>query len=89
LQLSNPIYNEIRRFNLKETKRKNRLKDKEDKSTVSKAVDPKTRLILFKMVNNGFLETVDGTVASGKEAVILHADGICTTLTPNHHVSTE
>jgi len=51
------------------------LKDKEEKSTISKAVDPQTRLILFKMVNNGFLETVDGTIASGKEAVILHADG--------------
>ncbi len=75
VQISNPVYNEIRKFSMKENKRKYRIKDKEDKSTVSQAVDPQTRLILFKMVNNDFLSSVNGTISTGKEAVILHAEG--------------
>jgi len=39
-------------------------------------MDPKTRLILFKMVNNSFLQSVNGEIAIGKEAVVLHAEGI-------------
>ncbi len=51
------------------------MRDKTDKSTVSQAVDDKTRLILFKMVNNGVLESVGGVISIGKEAVIMEAEG--------------
>ncbi len=39
------------------------------------AVDPVTRLILYKLVNGGLLESVDGIVSSGKESVVFHATG--------------
>ena len=38
-------------------------------------MDQKTRLILYKLVNNAVLEDVNGVVSAGKEAVIFHADG--------------
>ena len=39
------------------------------------AIDEKTRLILYKMVNAEVLENVNGIISTGKEAVVFHADG--------------
>jgi serine/threonine-protein kinase RIO1 len=64
-----------RNFSIKEGKRKKRVNDKMDKSTSDQAVDPQTRLVLFKMINNGYLESVHGILSTGKEAVIVYADG--------------
>ncbi|XP_040564796.1 serine/threonine-protein kinase RIO3 [Lepeophtheirus salmonis] len=76
VRVSNAVYNEMKQFTVKEgRKRASKVKDKEDKSTEGQHTDPKTRLILYKMVNNGLLDAVRGIVSTGKEAVILHADG--------------
>ena len=40
-----------------------------------KAVDQKTRIILFKLINSGFLTGIDGVVSEGKEAVIFKSTG--------------
>uniref|UniRef100_A0A8B9GZS2 Serine/threonine-protein kinase RIO3 n=1 Tax=Astyanax mexicanus TaxID=7994 RepID=A0A8B9GZS2_ASTMX len=39
------------------------------------AVDSKTRLLMFKMVNAGILENINGCISTGKESVVFHADG--------------
>ena len=39
------------------------------------AMDPRTRLLLYKMVNNGTLESVSGAISTGKESVVFHAIG--------------
>jgi hypothetical protein len=39
------------------------------------AVDPKTRLALYKMVNAGLLNAINGVVSCGKESVVFHAYG--------------
>ena len=46
-----------------------------DKSTTEQAIDPKTKVLLFKMVNGGILDGINGVISTGKEAVILHGDG--------------
>lgn len=46
-----------------------------EKATSELALDPKTRLLIFKMINNAVLEAVNGIVSSGKEAVVFHAQG--------------
>ena len=75
-QLSNSVYNDIKKFSIKDGRRRaGRIKDKVEKSTAEQAVDPQTKLILFKMINNGILENVNGVISTGKEAVILHAEG--------------
>ena len=53
----------------------NRLQDKEDKAVAEQALDPKTRILLYKLVNGGVLESINGIISTGKEAVIMHADG--------------
>ena len=39
------------------------------------AVDEKTRLIMYKLVNSGMLNAINGIVSTGKESVVFHADG--------------
>lgn len=39
------------------------------------AVDPKTRLLMYKMVNAGILDNINGCISTGKESVVFHANG--------------
>ena len=38
-------------------------------------LDPKTRLVLYKLVNGETLEAVNGCISTGKEACVFHAYG--------------
>lgn len=38
-------------------------------------MDPRTRLLMYKMVNAGVLENINGCISTGKESVVFHADG--------------
>jgi len=58
-----------------EERRANRLHDKQDKSTQEMSLDPKTSLILFKLVNADILEAIGGVISTGKEATIFYAPG--------------
>ncbi|GAA6063411.1 hypothetical protein JCM10212_005478 [Sporobolomyces blumeae] len=51
------------------------IKDKSDRATNEQVLDPRTRLILFKMLGRGLIERVDGCVSTGKEANVYHAIG--------------
>ncbi|KAK9896546.1 RIO1-domain-containing protein [Cystobasidium minutum MCA 4210] len=51
------------------------IKDKSDRATNEQVLDPRTRLVLFKMLNRGLLEKVEGCVSTGKEANVYHALG--------------
>lgn len=42
-------------------------KDKANRATVEQVLDPRTKLILFKMLNRGLLARIDGCVSTGKE----------------------
>lgn len=75
MQLSNKVYNKLCRSAMSDMRRKNRVHDKVEKATSEMALDPKTRLLIFKMINNAVLEVVNGIVSSGKEAVVFHAQG--------------
>ncbi|SNX86871.1 related to RIO Kinase 1 [Melanopsichium pennsylvanicum] len=50
-----------------------RIKDKADRATVEGVLDPRTMVILYKMVNRGLLESVNGCISTGKEANVYHA----------------
>ncbi|PPQ65405.1 hypothetical protein CVT26_000030 [Gymnopilus dilepis] len=49
------------------------MKDKSDRATNEQVLDPRTRLILFKMIGRGLIEEVNGCVSTGKEANVYHA----------------
>ncbi|XP_062986709.1 serine/threonine-protein kinase RIO3 [Elgaria multicarinata webbii] len=75
LKLSNHVFNALKQHAYSEERRSARLHEKKEHSTAEKAVDPKTRLLLYKMVNSGMLETITGCISTGKESVVFHAYG--------------
>uniref|UniRef100_H3CBM8 Serine/threonine-protein kinase RIO1 n=1 Tax=Tetraodon nigroviridis TaxID=99883 RepID=H3CBM8_TETNG len=50
-----------------------RVKDKSDRATVEQVLDPRTRMILFKMLSRGVIGEIHGCVSTGKEANVYHA----------------
>ncbi|KAF6161466.1 hypothetical protein GIB67_009345 [Kingdonia uniflora] len=47
--------------------------EKADRATVEQAIDPRTRMILFKMLNRGVFHDINGCISTGKEANVYHA----------------
>lgn len=45
-------------------------KDKSDRATTEQVLDPRTRLVLFKMLNRGLLSKIEGCISTGKEVRI-------------------
>lgn len=50
-----------------------RVKDKSDRATVEQVLDPRTRMILFKMLSRGVFSQINGCISTGKEANVYHA----------------
>ncbi|XP_075825403.1 serine/threonine-protein kinase RIO3 [Microtus pennsylvanicus] len=75
LKLSNHVFNALKQHAYSEERRSARVHEKKEHSTAEKAVDPKTRLLMYKMVNSGLLETITGCISTGKESVVFHAYG--------------
>ncbi|KAG9048323.1 protein kinase rio1 [Tulasnella sp. UAMH 9824] len=48
-------------------------KDKADRATTEQVLDPRTRLILYKMIGRGVIFEVNGCISTGKEANVYHA----------------
>ncbi|CAH1398002.1 unnamed protein product [Nezara viridula] len=48
-------------------------KDKKDRATVEQVMDPRTRMILFKLLDRGTFSEVNGCISTGKEANVYHA----------------
>lgn len=60
---------------LKDEKRSRRQGEKKEKSTAEKAMDESTRVSLQKAINSGLVDSYGGIIATGKEAVVIHATG--------------
>lgn len=69
------VYNTLKVYSKLEDDRRTRMHEKKEKSTSEMAMDAKTRLMLYKLVNNQILENVYGVISTGKEAVVLYAHG--------------
>lgn len=50
-----------------------RIKDKADRATTEQVLDPRTRMILFKLLGRGIIHEVNGCVSTGKEANVYFA----------------
>ncbi|KAH9644148.1 hypothetical protein HF086_010363 [Spodoptera exigua] len=50
-----------------------RIKDKHDRATAEQVMDPRTRMILFKLLNRGIIDEINGCISTGKEANVYHA----------------
>ena len=49
------------------------MKDKRDRATAEQVMDPRTRMIVFKLLNRGFITEINGCISTGKEANVYHA----------------
>jgi RIO kinase 1 len=52
---------------------RHRTKDKQDRATAEQVMDPRTRMILFKLLNRGMISEINGCISTGKEANVYHA----------------
>ena len=50
-----------------------KVQDKKDRATVENVIDPRTRLMIYKMVRSGFLAAMHGCISTGKEANVYFA----------------
>ncbi|KAL1784107.1 serine serine/threonine-protein kinase RIO1 [Sigmodon hispidus] len=50
-----------------------RIKDKADRATVEQVLDPRTKMILFKMLLNENISDIHGCISTGKEANVYYA----------------
>ncbi|CAG7817417.1 unnamed protein product [Allacma fusca] len=50
-----------------------KVKDKQDRATVEQVMDPRTRMILFKLISSDKMTSIDGCISTGKEANVYHA----------------
>ena len=50
-----------------------RRRSDEDRKTLDEVFDQSTLLVLFKFINNGYIETLDYPLSTGKEANVFHA----------------
>lgn len=75
-KMNQKVLNELRgmtmsnRFTTNQTSKE---VDRSERATVENVIDPRTRLILYKLVNSGILKEVNGCVSTGKEANVYYA----------------
>lgn len=72
-KLSNKAANVLIQASKKLENDRLRAKDKADRATVEQVLDPRTRMILFKILNKGVICEINGCISTGKEANVYHA----------------
>ncbi|VFQ87516.1 unnamed protein product [Cuscuta campestris] len=71
--MSNSVKTEIRESVREMAIGKTKTSDKADRATVEQAIDPRTRMVLFKMLNRNVFNDINGCISTGKEANVYHA----------------
>ncbi|KAK1606585.1 hypothetical protein QYE76_030258 [Lolium multiflorum] len=71
--MSNSVTTAIRDNVRDSTIGKTRNIGKADRATVEQAIDPRTRMVLFRMLNRGVFDNINGCISTGKEANVYHA----------------
>ncbi|XP_062555426.1 serine/threonine-protein kinase RIO1 [Armigeres subalbatus] len=71
--LPNHIKNTLTETQRKADSERLRSKDKQDRATAEQVMDPRTRMILFKLLNRDMICEINGCISTGKEANVYHA----------------
>lgn len=78
--MSDQAANRLVSFDRKQESERVRVKDKHDRATAEQVMDPRTRMILFKLLNRGIINEINGCISTGKEANVYHATSTKTDL---------
>ena len=73
LNSSHKVSNAVSKMHHMESTKKKSHTGRDDRATSEQCLDPRTRLLLFRMLSNGFLELIDGCLSTGKEANVYYA----------------
>ena len=72
-KMTHSVANSVSKMQELETKKRTLHTSRDDRATSEQCLDPRTRLILFKMLSNGTLDLIDGCLSTGKEANVYYA----------------
>jgi len=75
--ISHSVSNSVTKMRQLEISKKGNHTGRDDRATSEQVMDPRTRLILFRLLSKGFLKEIDGCVSTGKEANVYYAQGSC------------
>ncbi|XP_064088295.1 serine/threonine-protein kinase RIO1-like [Macrobrachium nipponense] len=67
------VTNKISESQRRAENERQRVRDKSERATVEQVLDPRTRMILFKLLNKGTISEINGCISTGKEANVYHA----------------
>lgn len=73
MNFSHAVSNAVSKMQKMETEKRILHTSRDDRATSEQCLDPRTRLMLFKMLSNGMLDLVDGCLSTGKEANVYYA----------------
>ena len=73
MNFSHSVANSVSKMQHMETHKRTLHTSRDDRATSEQCLDPRTRLMLFKMLSNGMLENIDGCLSTGKEANVYYA----------------
>lgn len=65
--------NQLMKTSKKSDSDRHRVRDKADRATMEQVLDPRTRMILFKMLSRHIISEINGCISTGKEANVYHA----------------
>ncbi|TDH67868.1 uncharacterized protein CCR75_007438 [Bremia lactucae] len=71
--LSKVAENQLMRSLRDEESGRTRHTGRDDRATTEQVLDPRTRMILYKMLNYGIVTEINGCLSTGKEANVYHA----------------
>ncbi|KAG7387920.1 Serine/threonine-protein kinase RIO1 [Phytophthora boehmeriae] len=72
-RLSKAAENQLTRTLRNEESGRTRHTGRDDRATTEQVLDPRTRMILYKMLNHGIVTEINGCLSTGKEANVYHA----------------
>lgn len=73
MNFSHAVANTVSKMQAMEVKKRTLHTSRDDRATSEQCLDPRTRLMLFKMLSNGLLDEIDGCLSTGKEANVYYA----------------
>ena len=73
MNLSHSVSNSVTKMEQMETSKRTCHTGRDDRATSEQCLDPRTRLLLFRLLSTGFLQLIDGCLSTGKEANVYYA----------------
>lgn len=71
--MSHSVSNAVTKMRNMETTKKVSHTGRDDRATTEQCLDPRTRLVLFRLLSTGVFEKIDGCLSTGKEANVYYA----------------